>query len=206
MYLRHCSLVELSLLTDTAHEFLGGRAKVAHLRGGDGTSGSCGKLLEALQLVCLVTIYGHQLSIPAPPPCSLLHTQLFRDTTSHSVQAGKSQHKACLIPKMQPALWLGRQPSKAHMCIKLANSSGACVDNFCAEGAWGAPSAAVRIAVATSGKAWERSSQLREKTHTLPFFRRWICREDSPGCQIMRSASGSVCMRDRDARRGMPEP
>ena len=34
-----------------------------HLRGGDGTSGSRGKLLEALQLVCLVTVYGHQLSI-----------------------------------------------------------------------------------------------------------------------------------------------
>ena len=38
-----------------------------------------------------------------------------------------------------------------------------------------APSAAVRMAVATSGKAWERSSQLRENTHTLPFLSRCIC-------------------------------
>ena len=31
------------------------------------------------------------------------------------------------------------------------------------------------MAVATSGNACERSSQLRENTHTLPFFSRWIC-------------------------------
>ena len=39
------------------------------------------------------------------------------------------------------------------------------------------PSAAVRMAVATSGNACERSSQLREKTHTLPFLSRCICAE-----------------------------